>query len=62
MTTRILMTPTYKAGDPPPEGYIQWHEWAKVQTRAGLKQKKCSKCRRYFFPQEDHDEATCTGN
>ncbi len=24
----------YKPGDPPPEGYLEWHEWAEVQRCA----------------------------
>lgn len=42
----------YEKGAMPPEGYIQKHTWAENQIRQGLKQKRCKKCRRYFFPQE----------
>ena len=50
--TFITFIPTFKAGDPPPSGYVAWHEWAKVQGRAGLRQRKCRRCDRYKFPQE----------
>ena len=39
-------------GDAPPTGYIQWHEWAKAQDAAGLRQRKCPKCKLWKFPQE----------
>ncbi len=45
-------TGRYKKGDPPPEGYIEWHEWAGKQSRSGLKQSQCVNCRRWRFPQE----------
>lgn len=61
MTTgvHIDFVPVFKAGDPPPtgNGYNEWHEWAEVQHKAGLRQKKCKVCQRFFFPQEQH---TCT--
>ncbi len=36
----------YKPGDPPPDGYCDWHEWADVQAKAGLKYKGvvCKAC------------------
>jgi hypothetical protein len=42
----------YKPGDPPPGGYLNWHAWAEVQDKAGLRQKRCSQCRLWKFPQE----------
>lgn len=42
----------YKPGDPPPAGYADWHEWAKVQDRAKLKQEPCGLCGLWRFPQE----------
>lgn len=42
----------HKPGDPPPAGYNDWHEWAKVQAKAGLKQERCGRCSKYKFPQE----------
>lgn len=48
----ITYSPGFKAGDPPPEGYLDWHEWAEVQRKAGLKQELCGRCSRWKFPQE----------
>lgn len=31
------VAPDFKAGDPPPEGYLAWHEWAETQHKAGLR-------------------------
>lgn len=42
----------YSPGDPPPEGYCQWHEWAQVQYKAGLRQQRCGICSLWKFPQE----------
>ncbi len=42
----------WKAGDQPPEGYLDWHEWAEVQHKAGLRQKTCGRCGKWKFPQE----------
>lgn len=42
----------YKSGDPAPSGYSDWFEWAKVQHRGGLRQKRCGGCLKYWFPQE----------
>ncbi|WP_259665472.1 hypothetical protein [Rhizobium bangladeshense] len=52
MLPHIHIIPTYRGGDPAPKGYLEWHEWARVQLRAGLRQAKCQKCGRYKFPQE----------
>ena len=37
----VCVQPTFKAGDPAPEGYLAWHDWAEVQHKAGLRQKRC---------------------
>ena len=42
----------YKPGDQPPSGYMDWHEWAAVQHKAGLKQKRCGRCMLWRYPQE----------
>lgn len=55
----ICGTETFKPGDPPPAGYMAWHEWARVQHKAGHRQSRCSKCLRWFFPAERHDMAAC---
>jgi ribosomal protein S27AE len=44
--------PDYKPGDLPPEGYLQWHEWAEVQRKAGIKQRQCPTCGLWRTPQE----------
>lgn len=48
----ILEQNTYKPGDLPPDGYLEWHEWAEVQRKAGIKQVECGKCGRWKTPQE----------
>lgn len=52
----ILEGEDYKPGDPAPIGYLEWHEWADVQIKAGLKQQQCGKCSKWFFPQELSDK------
>ena len=54
----IDAVPQYQPGDPRPEGYMQWMEWARIQARAGLVQKRCPVCLRWRFPQETccHEE------
>ena len=42
----------YQPGDPPPSGYLDWHEWADVQHKAGLRQARCCDCGKLKFPQE----------
>lgn len=54
MTGHVDIIPIYQAGDPPPTGYNQWHAWAEVQYKAGLRQAPCTGCQRWFFPQEKH--------
>lgn len=48
----VLVMPNYKPGDLPPQGYLQWHEWAEVQRKAGIKQVECPSCGRWKTPQE----------
>jgi hypothetical protein len=48
----LTVIPIFKAGDPAPSGYVEWHEWARGQLKAGLKQKRCKMCGRFRFPQE----------
>ena len=48
----VLIDPVFKAGDPPPEGYNEWHDWARVQHKAGLRQRRCWSCGLWRFPQE----------
>lgn len=48
----ITIVPKYHVGDPAPAGYVQWHEWARVQIRGGLRQVRCEKCELLKFPQE----------
>jgi len=52
MRTHVLIMSTYKPGDLPPEGYLQWHEWAEVQRKAGIKQVQCPTCSLWQTPQE----------
>lgn len=53
--------PDFKPGDPPPlsNAYCEWMRWAEVQDEAGIKQKQCPRCRRWWYPQENHDPKTC---
>ena len=48
----IHITPKFKAGDLPPDGYLEWHEWAAVQIAAGIWQKLCDDCDKFHTPQE----------
>ena len=57
----LLTIPKYGPGDPKPEGYLQQHEWARMQLYHRIKQKRCKRCKRYFFPQENHTLDTCDG-
>ena len=43
-----------KVGDPRPDGYLAFHEWANIQHKGGLRQQQCSTCGLWFFPQEQH--------
>lgn len=57
----------YRPGDPEPEGYLEWHEWARVQVRAGIHQRNCRVCGLWQFPQAldptrlVSDEVVCLG-
>lgn len=53
---RVTIMPDYQPGDPAPEGYLRWHEWAGVQHKAGLRQKRCSQCCLWKFPQQLSDQ------
>jgi hypothetical protein len=46
------MTQTYKPGDMPPDGYLEWHELAEVQWKAGIRQQACGRCGQWKTPQE----------
>lgn len=48
----IKIIPVYQVGDPRPQGYVEFFEWARVQAKGGLRQKRCKVCRRFRFPQE----------
>ena len=50
----LLDSGHYKPGDPPPKsnGYLECHEWAAVQIKAGLRQVVCGYCGLWKFPQE----------
>ena len=52
---------SYQPGDPPPDGYIEWHGWADVQRRAGLRQRQCELCRLWHYPQELSGRTVRTG-
>jgi len=41
-----------KVGSQAPEGYLNWHDWAEVQHKAGLRQVPCPRCGLWRFPQE----------
>lgn len=56
----VLEQQRYRPGDQAPEGYLAWHEWASVQHKAGLRQKKCGRCGLYYYPQELSDTADST--
>lgn len=60
MKAIIDTTPAFKPGDPPPEGYREWHAWAQVQHKAGLRQVRCGFCSHYCFPQELSGETVRT--
>ena len=51
----VDIIPFFKPGDPAPSGYNEWHEWAEVQCKAGLRQSQCSTCNRWYFPHEKHN-------
>lgn len=48
----VTYSPGFKPGDPAPTGYLDWHEWAEVQHKAGLRQAECPTCSKWKYPQE----------
>ena len=48
----LTIMPIFQPGDLPPKGYLEWHEWAEVQRKAGIKQVECGGCGKYKTPQE----------
>jgi hypothetical protein len=53
---RISVAGDFKPGDPAPAGYLDWHEWAAIQHKAGMRQEECGRCGRWKFPQELSDQ------
>lgn len=47
----VDIIPFFKAGDPAPEGYTEWHDWAAVQHGAGRRQSLCEH-QKWVFPGE----------
>ena len=39
-------------GTHPPRGYVDWHLWAGIQHRAGLRQTRTACCELWLYPQE----------
>ena len=48
----VTMSPAFKPGDPEPSSYLDWHAWAEVQHKAGLRQSQCSRCCLWRYPQQ----------
>lgn len=48
----VTMSPGFRVGDPAPPGYLDWHEWAEIQYKGGLRQTVCPICAKWQFPQE----------
>jgi hypothetical protein len=50
----MSITPDFKPGDlpPPSHAYNDWHAWADVQRKAGIKQAQCGSCGLWRTPQE----------
>lgn len=46
------ITPEFKPGDPRPKGYVAYYEWADIQIKAGIFQKRCKVCGLWKFPQD----------
>lgn len=53
---RLEYVGDYAPGDPPPDGYCDWHAWAEIQYKSGLRQKRCGICSLFAFPQELSDK------
>jgi hypothetical protein len=48
--------PCYPIDSPPPEGYLQWHQWAQdMYHKHKLRQRQCYDCSLWMFPQELSD-------
>ena len=62
VTLCLLIQPHFNPGDKPPEnaGYLEWHEWADVQHKAGIRQSRCP-CGKLITPQEHEDHIDCAG-
>lgn len=43
-----------------PSGYVEWHEWAKANYKAGHRSRKCVCCGLYIFDNEFHPYGKCT--
>jgi len=56
----VCVVPVFKPGDQPPSGYLDWHEWAKVQARAGLRQQRRA-CGHWHFAHEKPCRAQAEG-
>ena len=52
MKACLLVQKKYLPGSLPPDGYLEWHEWADVQRKAGIKQVECGMCGKWKTPQE----------
>lgn len=48
----IDIVDTFKPGDPPPEDYVGWDEWAQVQLKGGIRQERRPCCGLLKFPNE----------
>ena len=58
----LTVAGNYTPGSQAPAGYLDWHEWAEVQHKAGLRQKECAKCGRWKYPQELSEQTSeCIG-
>ncbi len=47
----LTLSPDFKPGDPEPTGYLEWHAWAEVQHKSGIKPKLRAQVLK-FTPQE----------
>ena len=54
----LTVAGNYAPGSQPPAGYLDWHEWAEVQHKAGLRQKECALCGKWKYPQELSGQTT----
>ena len=48
----LTVAGNYTPGSQAPAGYLDWHEWAEVQHKAGLRQTECGRCGKWKYPQE----------